>query len=301
MKRACKRKGVSTTVQKNKVRKNDAQTMVCGHSARPPVSAGGCCNGSRVRINIVENPVPDTLERRGPGRRPSRGHRAGPARSLPRTPHRAVETCRPASDSINLVVLDKGIDTGTAVGRMFDHPLSQLSVGGPPVEAVDLHPPAQLHEFLMAIAEDLADVLVGVSHEELRQLDDTQRRVPLALLQEGPRPAAAGRRGRPAATGENRVTPSRRDRQDRFHPYGVEIHVKPAAGSIRAEERSERQGERLIEWPRSVRIPSMPEPPPGLCSPVTPRRSPRRATSRDDPGAARCTLQLRQASHPGSE
>jgi hypothetical protein len=44
---------------------------------------------------------------------------------------------------------------------------------------------------------------------------------------------------------------------------------------------------------RASRIPSMPEPPPGLCSPVRPQGGRRRG--RDDPGAASCALQLVKA------
>jgi len=64
--------------------------------------------------------------------------------------------------------------------------------------------------------------LVGVGLEELRQqLEEPQRRVMLAPLQERPRPAAALWRSRPAAGGADRVAPTPPDRQDRFQPYVV--------------------------------------------------------------------------------
>ena len=74
-----------------------------------------------------------------------------------------------------------------------------------PVEAIDLHPAAQLFELLVAIAEGLPDALVGVGLEELRQqLDEPERRVVLALVHEGPQPPAALRRGGATAAGADR-------------------------------------------------------------------------------------------------
>ena len=64
--------------------------------------------------------------------------------------------------------------------------------------------------------------LIGVGLEELRQqLEEPQRRVVLALLQERPRPAATLWRSRAAAAGADRVMPALLDREDRLHPYVV--------------------------------------------------------------------------------
>lgn len=58
-------------------------------------------------------------------RRPVGDHEARPARPVPGTPHRAVQPA--SSQKVDLVVLDQGIDTSTAVGRMFFHILGSIA------------------------------------------------------------------------------------------------------------------------------------------------------------------------------
>src|SRR6266851_3828133 len=112
---------------------------------------------------------------------------------------------------------------------MIDSKLSQPSVGGATVEAIDLQPAQQLeHILIVVVNEGLAAYVEAALGQLVESIGDAQQRVALAKLQECPWPAAVLRRHPPSATDAARVSLPRLERQQQLNTYVV----LPAIGEV---------------------------------------------------------------------
>src|SRR6266851_7891245 len=98
---------------------------------------------------------------------------------------------------------------------MIDSKLSQPSVGGATVEAIDLQPAQQLqHILIVVVNEGFAAYVEAALGQLVESIGDAQQRVALAKLQECPWPAAVLRRHPPSSADAHRVASFRFERQE---------------------------------------------------------------------------------------